>query len=605
MHLRAISAALAIGIVLAGAAVASRWFDARPADAFVEPSDAVYLALDCDTATAGVQDACAFPSGTTSVQVDVVLGNTTASSFELGAFNFTVAAGPQQIADPPVGADANFNSNPDFNESAISVGTWSCTPPAPDNDADADPSVAQSLLSCFNADAVGPLIAAGSTLKLATITYTTSDGPAGLAIDVADVGDVDGNPVLSCFGPNAACIGAGFSVGSAETLTPTPTETFTPTATPTFQPVKTPSGTPVGGVSEVVGLNEATCIAGLIGFHEIDAISAITSCIFSDQISMQDLVSCIRAVDVEPFGEISCGEGVPFDDEQNGLLLPVPSDFSSIDHDTDQVWWSHRFAVIAFVDGDWPVSFEASSGLILGGEEGSFLCYRPEDDPDCDSDPNTVGDGVVTAFLLSPENAAGESAVVTVTQAGVAQTLDVEFTGPPDHVELEVVGGKDTIRTGAAQCHDADVPWHFEELKDLAKNGVVLDDRTVVIARVYDAFGHQLSSSLLDWAPSYTEGTLDPLGGGSSAGVLTMDLGSAGVGAVQVVCSRDQVGDLQSSATVNEFFEPNLDPDVVGTITIHVVDELPTATATASPTASATATDTETPLPTETPTETP
>jgi hypothetical protein len=182
------------------------------------------------------------------VTVDIVLTNTgdgvTGSDFEVGSFNFAVTTN-QLILNPPVGADANLNANPNFSESGVgSVGTsWSCTPPAPTNDSDASAAVAQSELSCFESTGTGPNVAVGSSIVLATVTYTAASGSADLVISNADVGDPFGTPIVSgvaspdtagCRDINGAdaCIDADVTVSGTAANTPTPTNTPAPTSTP-------------------------------------------------------------------------------------------------------------------------------------------------------------------------------------------------------------------------------------------------------------------------------------------------------------------------------------------------------------------------------------
>src|SRR5690242_6613577 len=77
------------------------------------------LDLDCNTTLAGIQSSCVKPTGTTAVDIAVVLKNNSGSASDLGSFNFNVVTNQQTIFNPgPTNADT-FNSNPDFNEAAV------------------------------------------------------------------------------------------------------------------------------------------------------------------------------------------------------------------------------------------------------------------------------------------------------------------------------------------------------------------------------------------------------------------------------------------------------------------------------------------------------
>lgn len=380
------------------------------------------------------------------------------------------------------------------------------------------------------------------------------------------------------------------------THTPTPTTTGTPTSTPS--PNQTPEGTPVGGVSEIVPLNSAACVAGSVAFEGVTVVDAANSCAsLSWQSSLQILVGCLRAIDVDMDAVAQCFEGVTADDEVNALLLPQPADFAAIDHDGDQIRLGQHLLVMAFVEGDWPVLFEASNGMFqhAGGTSSSYLCNAVDADPDCDGDPSTVGDGVVVAQLVvGPDEPLGDS-TVTVTQAFGGETAGFTIVGAPKRIELEVFGGKDLITTGAGDCDDLALPWDFDELVDLAENGIADDARTVILTRVFDAEGTALANALLNWEPSW-EGVANRSGGGSALSVFTMELGLSGFAGVQVVCGRDVPGTVESLATLETLLDGAADPLASAEIVIEVVDELPTVTPT--PTETSTSTSTPTPTPT-------
>ncbi|HET6615228.1 MAG TPA: hypothetical protein VFH62_05030, partial [Dehalococcoidia bacterium] len=245
---------LAAAMVLAlSAAALPQFFTTGDAEAFTPPANSGYIAIDCDTVTAGIQDACTFPSGTTTVTVNVVIGNNLGFDTDIGAFNFEAIATPQTMLNPPVGTDADKNANPNFLEATVgAAGTWSCSPPAPSNDKDPSASVANSFLSCFESTGTTTALADGTFLPVASITYNTTNGADGLIrIQSVSVGDSFGTPYVDCglLSDTDPCFDATIAIGSAATNTPTATNTTapatnTPTATNTTAPAtNTPTAT--------------------------------------------------------------------------------------------------------------------------------------------------------------------------------------------------------------------------------------------------------------------------------------------------------------------------------------------------------------------------
>lgn len=224
--------AFATGVVLFSAA--------SPVTTQAQSAGDFTVAIDCDTSSATVETSCALPSGTTSVTVNVVITNEPGGfgASDVGAFNFEVTASPITFFSPNAGADADKNANPNFSESSVgATGTWACTPPAPDNETGATPGVATSFLSCFSFD-VGTPIADGASLVLASVTYTTTDGLATLALEDLSIGDIIGVEIASCnpvSTTEATCPTTEVNIGvsTAPTATFTPTVTNTPTATST------------------------------------------------------------------------------------------------------------------------------------------------------------------------------------------------------------------------------------------------------------------------------------------------------------------------------------------------------------------------------------
>jgi hypothetical protein len=160
----------------------------------------------------------------------------------IGAHQFSLIAVPQQDFNPTAGPAVN---------PAFTGGTWNCTLAqkngfnSPAADVNADASIADSFLGCFNPSA-GVALADGASIQLGTVTYNVAgdDVQVTYSLDSVTVGDVGGGTeYLSCLSeaPNPACTGSSAEVGTVvATATPVPTDT------PTVPPV---TNTPCTGAS--------------------------------------------------------------------------------------------------------------------------------------------------------------------------------------------------------------------------------------------------------------------------------------------------------------------------------------------------------------------
>src|SRR5574339_129229 len=115
---RAFLFGLFVGAAVLGAMLA-RGQEAPGTAEAAPPTTGFYVTTDCNLTISGVQDGCQYPTGTTNINVGVVLVNIDVNGEDLGAFNAAIA------------------------------GTWACSPPPPNPDSNADPSIATSFLSCF------------------------------------------------------------------------------------------------------------------------------------------------------------------------------------------------------------------------------------------------------------------------------------------------------------------------------------------------------------------------------------------------------------------------------------------------------------------------
>ena len=245
-HPRALIFSL-LAIVAVVAATGTASLD-RPRAALAAPT-LFEMYLDCDPA-AGVQTTCTFPSGTASVDLDVILKNTSGAAGTVTAFNFDVVTDQQLIFNPkPQTGDSN-NSNPDFNESAFSLSTVTCSLPPPQRDIDPSPTRAQSRLVCFTGAGNGPTVADGASIKLATVRYTSVDGSGSFAFNEVAINDNGYFEILSC---NPTISVPGNCFGANVTILPPPTATNTPTVTQTPTVTSTPTLTPTPSVPDTDG----------------------------------------------------------------------------------------------------------------------------------------------------------------------------------------------------------------------------------------------------------------------------------------------------------------------------------------------------------------
>lgn len=572
----------------------------------VPPTSGFYMAIDCNVTAAGIQDRCAYPAGTTDVQVAVVAGNATGAAATIGSFDFAAET------NEPVLLPRTDITTPDPDGA---FDGWNCDliPPSPDENPDA--AIAVSRISCFQFP--GMPFAPG-VVELARVRYTASPGGAVVRFVVpqfsesAGIYDVDGLELVLCPGP-AGCFSTAIAIGdSFDTPTSVPTITQTPTVTPTALPQRTPSVTPTGAVTDVLGLNATVCLpaAILAGSRVLEAASGCTD--LAAQGTLQSIMRCVIDTTLNEFGQRNCGPSAE-------PIQLAPSDFASIDLDANQTRRDLRFTVFAFVDGDYPVLFETDrgafidrSGAVVGTE---YLCFDPRQDPDCDAEAGTPGDGpagtqgdgVVAVNIVIEDDARG-TGHVTVTQNNVSQALDFTVVGRPESIELTIVEGKDDILAGSDGCATfpstpGQVPTlSAAQIQALAQQTIVDDTKTVVFARALDSDGTAITSAILDWTFPYTAAGPWPAGPIAGVGFVQtpmFDFGAAGIGFPQIICSKEQLGEFESVVTFSPISAP-YNQNASATARINVVGALPTATSTPSPTPTGTNTATP-PAPTDTP----
>jgi len=248
---------------------------AGTAFAFTPPVSGFYGAIDCDTATAGVQDGtggtCRYINTPGAVDVAVMFADASSLGLDISSFNFDVLGDAQTRLTPAgpavTSAAPAFNGNPDFDEAGFigSAGIWQCTPPSVVADADPSATATDSFISCYTT-VTGPVV--DSTLHTLTIVHYlipagASDGVVNLSIVNLGVGDQDGSILLVCNDLSTPENNTGPCFGATVTLytpaSPTPTSTPTATNTPVTPTVtNTPTITPTFSVpdSDGDGLND-------------------------------------------------------------------------------------------------------------------------------------------------------------------------------------------------------------------------------------------------------------------------------------------------------------------------------------------------------------
>lgn len=259
---------------LAALAVGAIMFTRAPgASAGIPPPTPIEFYLDCGS---GLGVTCLLPSGTTTLNVNAVAKNTTASPIGLSAFEVSVQNDNQTIFAPttPICDPAGLDCNPDFNNAI--TGNMNCGSPAPNPDQNPNVNIAESSLFC-NTGAPTQVVAAGGTLLLATVHYTVTGngfgafqffdsvgGSGALFTDDAFLEAGTCGPVhdipANCFGVNVA-VGVPNATNTpvpTATNSPLPTATKTPCAggscpTATSEAFKTVTPTPGGATATPVG----------------------------------------------------------------------------------------------------------------------------------------------------------------------------------------------------------------------------------------------------------------------------------------------------------------------------------------------------------------
>ena len=74
--------------------------------------DTVYVAIDCDLGTPGIQDNCTYQTDAGNIDVGVVFENHTLGATAIGSFNFILHDPDTSRLDPPVGLGGPVGREP-------------------------------------------------------------------------------------------------------------------------------------------------------------------------------------------------------------------------------------------------------------------------------------------------------------------------------------------------------------------------------------------------------------------------------------------------------------------------------------------------------------
>lgn len=258
-----------------------------------------------------------------------------------------------------------------------------------------------------------------------------------------------------------------------------------------------------------------------------------------------------------------------------------PSDFAGIDLDGNQIhqmddWVNNTSAsgslwIIAFVNDDDPVQFRTTRGVFVPSGTpapgipsnvdpvdnvwncDTFQGELPDspEDLDCDGD-GRAGDGVVVARLRArygSKIAERGDGVVTIRQGSDVATIKFKVVGEPDSVEFITL--ESTIQAGVrdldgdgALSSEGECPLILTPEAIFGANATA--ERALILGIVRDDDGTAITGSLLLWSTddedkAVTAGPLTP----------TVDLGSFGFGAPNIVCGTKKPGTAKVFADIS------------------------------------------------------
>lgn len=262
----------------------------------------------------------------------------------------------------------------------------------------------------------------------------------------------------------------------------------------------------------------------------------------------------------------------------NGDGVLEPSDFASVDLDGNQVHqadddgtgsspYDGNLMILAFVPTKAPVRFRTNLGLIIPPGLNSptqNLTTNPADTAGqvyvCDSQAGTASgpfvedadcsgaatstDGVVVARLRSLWGASRADigpGTVTVNQ-GTSDVGTIAFRVVGEPRNLSFITLEDTIQDGAGGEGDCPLPGSASGF--LGANGTA--ERSIVLAVAKDIEGNAVTGAVINWS------TDDPKKANMAAPLTpTLDLGSFGFGAPNIICGNTAAGTVTVKASID------------------------------------------------------
>lgn len=248
----------------------------------------------------------------------------------------------------------------------------------------------------------------------------------------------------------------------------------------------------------------------------------------------------------------------------DGDGIVEPSDFAAVDLDGNLVHQKDRHGpsagqgtlwVLAFVHDDDAVTFKTNRGYFRPGAGGDptddeWVCDTETEDEDCDND-GIAGDGVVVARLRSNEGSLtsdpGEGRV-TIKQGTDEGSLDFRFVGEPDSVgfltlENVIQNGVRDLDGDGELGSEGECPLPGDARGFLAANGTA--ERAIVLAIVRDSDGIPVTNAFVEWSTDDEDKAVlaAPL-------TPTIDLGTFGFGAPNIICGTSDPGDVIVKAKI-------------------------------------------------------
>jgi hypothetical protein len=316
-------------------------------------------------------------------------------------------------------------------------------------------------------------------------------------------------------------------------------------------------------VDETVAIGCEFLIGGIDGDPDDDPQTSST-----DTIPFEDFIdACVDGIDATNVANLGDALG-----NEDGDL--EASDFDDLDLDDNQIEdgldgtdcaagnCRGQILIFAFVDNDGTVTYDASTGLVVGiladtGGPAPDVDVNPEtcagtDDADCD-DAVDDGDGVVVAVVTDGTADPTDTVDVDVEQDGVESTQTILVTGAPDEVAIEAIAGKSTIQTsddpdactddlevtdtdqfGEPNITAVEVNITDNDGTELTRVGVVLESEDEGIVPIPDEAGELGSDPSFDSGISVNSG--DPFG----------------IGYFALLCGGDETGVSAVTAIINE-----------------------------------------------------